>query len=148
ARTRRGLLRLLDPPRIPGAGVGAQQPFSTAKPRPGHRTETIMADWNAQRDALQNDWETNPRWKGIRRDYTAEDVLKLRPSIAMEYSLAKHGANRLWAALNSEPFVPSLGAMTGGQAAQMVKAGLPAIYVSGWQVAADANLGGQVYPDQ
>jgi isocitrate lyase len=97
---------------------------------------------------IQRDWETNPRWEGITRDYTAEDVLRLRGSIDIQYTLAELGAERLWDLLNTEPYVNSLGALTGNQAIQQVRAGLKAIYLSGWQVAADANLAGQMYPDQ
>ena len=88
------------------------------------------------------------RWDGIERPYTAEEVERLRGSVVVEHTLARLGAERLWKLLSSEPFVPSLGALSGNQAVQMVKAGLPAIYVSGWQVAADANLSGHTYPDQ
>lgn len=98
--------------------------------------------------ALQHDWDTNPRWEGVRRDYTAEDVVRLRGSIRKDYALARSGSERLWDMMETQPYVNSLGAMTGGQAVQMVKAGLPAIYLSGWQVAGDANLSGEVYPDQ
>ncbi len=97
---------------------------------------------------LQHRWTADPRWRGTRRDYTAEDVLRLRPSLAMDYSLARAGAQRLWQLLESEPYVATFGALTGAQAVQMVKAGLKAIYLSGWQVAADGNLAGQTYPDQ
>jgi isocitrate lyase len=90
----------------------------------------------------------NGRWDGIERPYSDEDVERLRGSVVVEHTLACLGAERLWSLLQSEPFVPSLGALSGNQAVQMVKAGLPAIYVSGWQVAADANLSGQTYPDQ
>lgn len=93
-------------------------------------------------------WETSPRWQGIKRPYTAEDVLRLRGSIQIEHTLARLGAERLWKLLHSEPYVAALGALTGNQAVQQVKAGLQAIYLSGWQVAADANLAGQMYPDQ
>ncbi|MGC5230965.1 isocitrate lyase, partial [Klebsiella pneumoniae] len=86
------------------------------------------------------------RWRDVLRDYSSEDVLKLRPSLKIEYSLAKHTAKRLWDLLNSEHHVRSLGAMTGAQAVQMVKAGLQSIYLSGWQVAADANLAGHTFP--
>jgi isocitrate lyase len=103
---------------------------------------------NGKGHGLEKDWSTNPRWKGIARPYTAQDVEKLRGSLRVEYTLARHGAERLWDLLHTEKFVPSLGAMTGNQAIQQVKAGLPAIYVSGWQVAADANDAGQMYPDQ
>jgi isocitrate lyase len=98
--------------------------------------------------SVEKDWTTNPRWKGITRPYTTQDVERLRGSLHIEYTLARHGAERLWDLLHSERYVPSLGAMTGNQAIQQVKAGLPAIYVSGWQVAADANDAGQMYPDQ
>jgi len=90
----------------------------------------------------------NERFKGIRRDYTAEDVVKLRGSLQIEHTIAKVGAERLWDLLTTEDFVPTFGAMTGNQAVQMVRAGLPAIYLSGWQVAGDNNTAGQTYPDQ
>lgn len=102
----------------------------------------------ARIDALTNDWKNNPRWAGIERPYTAEDVLKLRGSVEIEYTLAKLGAERLWDKLTSQPFIAGLGALTGNQAIQEVQAGLEAIYLSGWQVAADANLSGEMYPDQ
>jgi isocitrate lyase len=101
-----------------------------------------------QAAALQADWATNPRWKGIRRGYTAADVVRLRGSLAIEHTLARRGAEKLWSLLHTEPFVNSLGALTGNQAMQQVKAGLKAIYLSGWQVAADANSSGEMYPDQ
>ena len=88
------------------------------------------------------------RWHGVERPYSADDVQRLRGSVVVEHTLARLGAERLWTLLQTEPFVHSLGALSGNQAVQMVKAGLPAIYVSGWQVAADANLSGQTYPDQ
>jgi isocitrate lyase len=97
---------------------------------------------------LEKDWETNPRWDGITREYSAADVLRLRGSIDIKYTLAEMGAERLWQLLTTEPFVNSLGALTGNQAVQQVRAGLKAIYLSGWQVAADANLAGHMYPDQ
>jgi isocitrate lyase len=97
---------------------------------------------------LQSDWQTDVRWEGITRPYTAEDVVRLRGSLPIEHTLARHGAEKLWDLLNTEEFVPALGALTGNQAIQQVKAGLKAIYLSGWQVAADANLSGQMYPDQ
>jgi isocitrate lyase len=99
-------------------------------------------------DILQGHWATNPRWDGIERPYSAEDVVRLRGSITVEHTIARLGAERLWHLMRRRPYVPALGAMTGGQAVEMVKAGLTAIYVSGWQVAADANLAGQTYPDQ
>ena len=98
--------------------------------------------------AIEQDWATNSRWQGIIRPYTAEDVLKLRGSVTIEYSLARNGAERLWQLLHSEQYVAGLGALTGNQAVQEVQAGLNAIYLSGWQVAADANNSGQMYPDQ
>ncbi|MRG28954.1 isocitrate lyase [Laceyella tengchongensis] len=98
--------------------------------------------------ALEKDWSTNPRWKGIKRPYSAADVLKLRGSLTIEYTLASRGARKLWEMLHTEPHIKALGALTGNQAMQQVKAGLKAIYLSGWQVAADANLAGQMYPDQ
>ena len=97
---------------------------------------------------LQKDWDTNPRWKGIKRGYGAADVIRLRGSLQIEHTLAKRGAEKLWNLVNNEPFVNTLGALTGNQAMQQVKAGLKAIYLSGWQVAGDANLAGEMYPDQ
>ncbi|CBJ38612.1 isocitrate lyase [Ralstonia solanacearum CMR15] len=97
---------------------------------------------------LQQEWDTNPRWKGIKRGYTAEDVVRLRGSLQIEHTLARRGAEKLWTLMNSEPFVNALGALTGNQAMQQVKAGLKAIYLSGWQVAGDANSNGEMYPDQ
>ena len=97
---------------------------------------------------LETNWKGNLRWNGIKRPYTAEEVVRLRGSIQIEYTLARLGAERLWNLLHSEPYVAALGALTGNQAVQQVKAGLKAIYLSGWQVAADANLAGHMYPDQ
>src|SRR6266536_1470317 len=99
-------------------------------------------------EELAKSWATDPRWQGVKRSYSAEDVLRLRGSVKIEYTLARLGAERLWKLLQSEPYVAALGAMTGNQAMQQVKAGLKAIYLSGWQVAADANLAGEMYPDQ
>ncbi|WP_223621526.1 isocitrate lyase [Lysobacter sp. ESA13C] len=99
-------------------------------------------------DQLRNDWATNPRWAGITRPYSAEDVVRLRGTVPVEHSIAKLGANKLWTSLHTEDFVNALGALTGNQAMQQVKAGLKAIYLSGWQVAADANIAGEMYPDQ
>ena len=101
-----------------------------------------------RRRLIERDWDKNSRWNGITREYSPDDVLRLRGSIDIQYTLAEMGAKRLWDLLQSEPFVAALGALTGNQATQQVRAGLKAIYVSGWQVAADANLAGQVYPDQ
>ena len=99
-------------------------------------------------EQLKKDWQSNPRWAGITRGYSAEDVVRLRGTVAIEHSLARLGAEKLWKYLGEKPFVNALGALTGNQAMQQVKAGLNAIYLSGWQVAADANLAGQMYPDQ
>ena len=98
--------------------------------------------------ALERDWLEDPRWNGVRRDYGADEVVRLRGSVMPECTLARQGAAKLWSRIHSMEFVHALGAMTGGQAVQYAKAGLPAIYLSGWQVAGDANLAGQVYPDQ
>ncbi|WP_250149159.1 isocitrate lyase [Flagellimonas sp. 389] len=98
--------------------------------------------------ALLTDWMVNPRWKGVERPYTAEEVIKLRGSYEIDYSIARIGAEKFWKQLNSKDFVAGLGALTGNQAIQEVEAGLEAIYLSGWQVAADANLAGEMYPDQ
>lgn len=97
---------------------------------------------------IEKKWQASPRWNGIRRDYTGEDVLRLRGTLEIKYTLAELGAERLWQLLGSEPYVAALGALTGNQAVQQVRAGLKAIYLSGWQVAADANLAGHMYPDQ
>ncbi len=102
---------------------------------------------NAQ-EKLAKTWQENPRWNGIKRDYSTQDVLDLRPSLQVEHTLARYGAKRLWETLNTNPFTIALGALNGSQAVQMVKAGLNAIYLSGWQVAADANNSKQTYPDQ
>jgi len=98
--------------------------------------------------SMQADWSTNQRWKGIKRGYEPADVLRLRGTVKIEYSLARQGAEKLWNYMATEPYVNSLGALTGNQAMQQVKAGLKAIYLSGWQVAADANLASSMYPDQ
>jgi isocitrate lyase len=97
---------------------------------------------------LEANWKGNLRWQGVTRPYSAEDVARLRGSIQIEYTLARLGAERLWNLLQSESYIAALGALTGNQAVQQVKAGLKAIYLSGWQVAADANLSGHMYPDQ
>jgi len=109
-----------------------------------------MSRLKAVRDPreLENDWESNPRWEGVRRDYSADDVERLRGSIDIRHTLAEMGAERLWDLLNTEPYVNALGALSGNQAVQQVRAGLKAIYLSGWQVAADANMAGHMYPDQ
>ena len=103
---------------------------------------------NDQAGMLQHEWATDPRWAGVERSYTADDVVRLRGSVQEEHTLARLGAERLWAMLHEDGHVATLGALTGNQAVQQVRAGLRAIYLSGWQVAADANLAGQTYPDQ
>jgi isocitrate lyase len=105
----------------------------------------VLAD---EVSALACEWETDPRWRGIQRPYSAEEVLKLRGTLTLEHSYAQAGARRLWHLLHTEAYIPALGALTGNQAVQQVEAGLKAIYLSGWQVAADNNLAGQMYPDQ
>ena len=107
-----------------------------------------MGKHNKTALGLRRDWAEDPRWRGIARPYTAEDVLRLRGSKPIEYTLARDGAEKLWRLIDEEPFVNALGAVTGNQAMQQVRAGLKAIYVSGWQVAGDANVAGQMYPDQ
>ena len=109
---------------------------------------TNRADVQQRAKALKQQWAEGPRWKGIERSYSAEDVIRLQGSFDIDYTLAKKGAERLWDLLHSEDYVNALGALTGNQAMQQVKAGLKAIYLSGWQVAADANLSRQMYPDQ
>src|SRR5258706_14038525 len=111
-------------------------------------SEEKTAQYALAQDCLNNEWADNPRWRGIERPYTAEDVLRLRGSVQIEHSLARLGAERLWEMLQTEPYVNALGALTGNQAVQQVQAGLKAIYVSGWQVAAGAHNAGQMYPDQ
>jgi isocitrate lyase len=105
-------------------------------------------DFTAQASELAAKWASDRRWNGVERTYTAEDVVRLRGSVRIEYSLARRGAERLWDLLHSKEYVHTFGALTGAQAVQMVKAGLQAIYLSGWQVAADGNLAAQTYPDQ
>jgi isocitrate lyase len=110
---------------------------------------TLLGDHVGSRlEEQESAWKADPRWKGIKRPYTTADVERLRGTIHIEYTLARVGAERLWHLLNTERYVATLGALTGSQAVQQVKAGLQAIYLSGWQVAADANLAGQMYPDQ
>ncbi len=108
----------------------------------------MKESFNKQVEDLEKDWANNDRWNGVKREYSAKDVVRLRGSILPQYSLAEHGAKLLWERLNNMDYVHALGALTGGQAIQYVKAGLPAIYLSGWQVAGDANLSGEIYPDQ
>ncbi|MEK4761715.1 isocitrate lyase [Viridibacillus sp. FSL E2-0187] len=107
-----------------------------------------MLSRQQQVERLEKNWAEEGRWLGIERPYSAEEVIKLRGSVIIEHTLAKKGATRLWKSLHEEDFINALGALTGNQAVQQVKAGLQAIYLSGWQVAADANLSGQMYPDQ
>ena len=111
-------------------------------------TSTEQTPFAQQAQDIEHDWTTNPRWKDVQRGYSAEDVVRLRGSVVEEHTLARRGAERLWEALETKPFTRALGALTGNQAVQMVKGGLEAIYLSGWQVAADANLAGETYPDQ
>ena len=108
----------------------------------------VTARIQAQADQLQATWASDERWRGIERTYGAEDVVRLRGSLVQEHTLARNGAERLWELLNGNRYVSALGALTGGQAVQMIRAGLQAIYLSGWQVAADGNLAGHTYPDQ
>ena len=105
-----------------------------------------MTERTAQ--SLRQEWGESPRWQGVERAYSAEDVVRLQGSVPIEYTLARLGAEKLWKYIHEKPFVNALGALTGNQAMQQVKAGLNAIYLSGWQVAGDANLAGEMYPDQ
>jgi isocitrate/methylisocitrate lyase len=111
-------------------------------------TRRLKGALDGAAEELRRQWNNEPRWAGIERTYSAEDVIKLRGSVQEEHTLAKIGAERLWRLLRTEDYVNALGALTGNQAVQQVKAGLKAIYLSGWQVAGDANLAGQTYPDQ
>ncbi len=111
-------------------------------------TESTGKSLEQEAAKLAKEWETNPRWADVKRSYSAEDVVKLRGSVVEEHTLARRGAEKLWDLLHSEDYIHALGALTGNQAVQQVRAGLKAIYLSGWQVAADANLAGQTYPDQ
>lgn len=107
-----------------------------------------MTTTKSRIEQVEHDWSTNPRWRNITRPYSAEEVVKLRGSLDIEYTVARRGAEKLWHKLHNQPYVGALGALTGNQAIQEIQAGLEAIYLSGWQVAADANLSGQMYPDQ
>jgi len=126
----------------------------SAQPLTQHQIEQPLSDqervvqYALAQAAIKEDWASNPRWNRVERPYTPEDVLRLRGSIHIEHSLARMGAERLWELLQTDPYINALGAMTGNQAVQQVQAGLKAIYVSGWQVAADANNAGTMYPDQ
>jgi len=130
-------------------GNGSKQ-TSTHNSHPEHplSEQERVSQYALAAAAIAQDWKTNPRWKGVERPYTAEDVLRLRGSIHIEHTLARMGAERLWELLKTEPYIHALGAMSGNQAVQQVQAGLKAVYVSGWQVAADANNAGTMYPDQ
>ena len=130
-----------------GNGHSKQPSTSQQIEHPMSEKERV-AQYSLAQDAMRHDWATNPRWQGVERPYTAEDVLRLRGSIHIEHTLARMGAERLWDLLQTDPYINALGAMTGNQAVQQVQAGLKAIYVSGWQVAADANNAGTMYPDQ
>src|ERR1700758_1497042 len=129
-------------------GNSKQEQISTRGIEPALSERERASQYSLAQAAMEQDWKTNPRWMGIERPYTAEDVLRLRGSIHIEHTLARLGAERLWELLHNEPYVPALGAMTGNQAVQQVQAGLKVVYVSGWQVAADANNAGTMYPDQ
>src|SRR5579862_1566728 len=129
-------------------GNSNQEQTSTRGTEPVLNAQESAKQYTLAQVAIEQDWKTNPRWRGIERPYTAEDVLRLRGSIHIEHTLARMGAERLWELLHNEPYVPALGAMSGNQAVQQVQAGLKAVYVSGWQVAADANNAGTMYPDQ
>ncbi|MCP3742527.1 isocitrate lyase [Rossellomorea sp. BNER] len=107
-----------------------------------------MGNFNDRVGKMQENWEMDNRWKGVTRPYTAEEVVKLRGSVDIEHTLARRGSEKLWDYLHTEDYINALGALTGNQAVQQVRAGLKAIYLSGWQVAADANLSGHMYPDQ
>src|SRR5438309_6889898 len=127
-----------------GNSKNTSRPRTESPLNPQERT----AQYKLAAQAIAQEWSTNPRWRGVERPYAADDVLRLRGSIHIEHTLARMGAERLWDLLQAEPYINALGAMSGNQAVQQVQAGLKAIYVSGWQVAADANKAGTTYPDQ
>ena len=133
---------------MPTKENGTKNTTRQPSPSPLASEEEKTAQYALAQECMNHEWANNPRWSGIERPYTAEDVLRLRGSIHIEHTLARLGAERLWELLHTEPYVNALGAVTGNQAVQQVQAGLKAIYVSGWQVAADANNAGQMYPDQ
>jgi isocitrate lyase len=124
--------------RLEGSTNGSTGQATAAGPSPAEQ----------QAMALRRQWATESRWRGTERSYTADDVVRLRGSVQEDRTLARLGAQRLWTLLHEEDFVAALGALTGNQAVQQVRAGLQAIYLSGWQVAADANLAAETYPDQ
>ncbi len=127
-----------------------ENPTGSSQSRPSQRNFQLGLEIQLKQTIaqLKKDWAENPRWNGITRPYSAEDVDRLRGTVHIEHSLARRGAEKLWTLVNEEPFINALGALTGNQAMQQVKAGLKAIYLSGWQVAADANIAGEMYPDQ
>jgi isocitrate lyase len=139
---------------MPAKENGTRNVTQQKHPSPMSSQKEMMSDqektaqYALAQDCMNYEWANNSRWKGIERPYAAEDVLRLRGSVHIEHTLARLGAERLWELLQTEPYVNALGAVTGNQAVQQVQAGLKAIYVSGWQVAADANNAGQMYPDQ
>ena len=139
---------------MPAKKNGTRNVTQQKHPSPAPSQKQVMSDqektaqYALAQDCLNYEWVNNPRWRGIERPYSAEDVLRLRGSVHIEHTLARLGAERLWELLQTEPYVNALGAVTGNQAVQQVQAGLKAIYVSGWQVAADSNNAGQMYPDQ
>src|ERR1041384_379893 len=126
---------------IQGRARCPQRAASNGQPKPSLISAEDVA-------VLQHAWRNNPRWQDVTRNYAAEKVLSLRGTMKIEHTIADKMSRKLWHLLNNEPFVPTLGALTGNQAVQMAQAGLKAIYLSGWQVAADANLAGAMYPDQ
>jgi len=138
---------------LPGSAagcLGVEGPTGSSRVRLSQRNFQLGLEIQLKQSIsqLKKDWAENPRWNGITRPYSAEDVDRLRGTVHIEHSLARRGAEKLWTLVNEEPFINALGAMTGNQAMQQVKAGLKAIYLSGWQVAADANIAGEMYPDQ
>jgi isocitrate lyase len=135
-------------PQFPSPSMISEKMISEEMISEEMNSEEKTGQYALAQDCLNYEWANNPRWRGIERPYTAADVLRLRGSVQIEHTLARLGAERLWELLKSEPYVSALGAVTGNQAVQQVQAGLKAIYVSGWQVAADANNAGQMYPDQ
>src|SRR5262249_34471280 len=146
-QTRYGLFMSVACLRVDGHGAGRTMLCGVCCCLAHDRKRVIPMSEHAVEELAQS-WKHETRWEGITRPYSAEDVVRLRGTVQIEHTLARMGAERLWKLLNTESFVPALGALTGNQAMQMVKAGLKAIYLSGWQVAADANLAGQMYPDQ
>jgi isocitrate lyase len=130
------------------SGKATHQNYSLYRPEHALSEPERATQYQLAQDCLTHDWANHPRWKGVERPYKADNVLRLRGSVPIEHTLARMGAERLWELLHTEPYVHALGAMSGNQAVQQVQAGLKAIYVSGWQVAADANNAGTMYPDQ